>query len=187
MRVIGGTLKSRRIDSPKGEEARPTSDRVRESLFSVIQDEVEDSCALDLFSGPGTLGIEAISRGASFVTFVEKSRKVAEVLQANLESLGIADRGLVKVADVFKTVRDMSRNRANFGLVFMDPPYATGMAGEALRLVSEGGIVADDGLIVVEHAKAEPVEGLVEGLTLLRVLDFGQTKVSIYRRDVCAR
>jgi 16S rRNA (guanine(966)-N(2))-methyltransferase RsmD len=187
MRVIGGKLRSRRIYSPKGEEARPTSDRVRESLFSVIQGDVEDSCALDLFSGPGTLGIEAISRGASFVTFVEKSRKMATVLQRNLESLGITDRGLVKEADVFQAVRDMSRNGANFGLVFMDPPYSTGLAREALHLVAKGGIVAENGLVVVEHAKAEPLESPVKGLTRVRVLDFSPTHVSIYRRGVCAK
>lgn len=187
MRVIGGTLRSRKIKSPKGEEARPTSDRVRETLFSVIQSDVEGSCVLDLFAGPGTLGIEAISRGASFVTFVEMSPDVAKVLEANIEGLGIEEKSLVRREDGLKVLRDMTADNSTFGLIFMDPPYSAGLAGEALRLIAEGGIVAEDGLVVVEHSKEDSLGDPGGGLLVVRVLDFGGTHVAIYRREGCAR
>jgi len=187
MRIIGGTLRSRQIRSPEGKQARPTSDRVRESLFSVIGREVEDQCVLDLFAGPGTLGIEAVSRGASFVTFVEASERVSAVLRTNLRDLSIEEKASVKTGDVFDAVRGMSLRKAKFGLVFLDPPYSKGYAVRALRLVMESGIVPEDGMIVVEHSIREVMADPAVGFSLRKVLRFGETQVSIYRRQPCER
>jgi 16S rRNA (guanine(966)-N(2))-methyltransferase RsmD len=187
MRVTGGTLKSRQIRSPKGRSARPTSDRVRESLFAVIEGDVVDSCVLDLFAGPGTLGIEAISRGASFVTFVERSREVASVLRTNLRSLCIEDRASVRIEDSLEAVRRFSAGRASFGLVLLDPPYSVGLAAEALQRIMEGGIVTEGGVVAVEHSKRDSIQDSSVGFALDRVLEFGDTQVSIYRRKECGK
>lgn len=187
MRVISGLLRSRRIDSPKGRDVRPTSDRVRESLFSVIERDVQDACVLDLFAGSGALGIEAISRGASFVTFVELSPRVAGVLRENLRALEIEEKASVTVGDAMETVRDLSRRRARFGVVFMDPPYSRGLSAAASSAVAEGGILAEDGVMVVEHAKKDILEAPPGGFWLARFLEFGDTVVSIYRRNGCGK
>jgi 16S rRNA (guanine966-N2)-methyltransferase len=187
MRVIGGMLRSKRIRSPKGRDARPTSERVRESLFSVIEDFVVDSCVLDLFAGPGTLGIEAISRGASFVTFVESSEEVANVLRSNLRDLNIEEKASVETVDALEAARRMSGERAKFGLVFIDPPYSTRLAVEALRIIAEGGILAEGGLAAVEHSKRDSIGDPPGELILEKVLRFGDTQVSILRRVRCGQ
>jgi 16S rRNA (guanine(966)-N(2))-methyltransferase RsmD len=187
MRVIAGDLKSRVIKTPKGEKVRPTSDRVRESVFSVVGECVVDSCALDLFAGAGSLGIEAISRGASHVTFVESSPDVAKVLEYNTSQLKIEDRATVREGDVFKVLKGLSTRRARFGIVFMDPPYSKDLAHKGMEALSSSAVVADGGLVVVQHGKRDPLDEDYGELVLVRVLEFGETRVSIYRRGACER
>jgi 16S rRNA (guanine966-N2)-methyltransferase len=185
MRVIAGLFKSRTIRAPRGDEVRPTSDRVRESLFSILGGEIDGSSVLDLFAGAGTLGIEAISRGAEFVTFVEISSKVVGILKANLESLGIEDRTAVFAGDVFKTLEELSRRQARFGVVFIDPPYSRGIAQRAVGALARSGVVREGGTVVVEHESRGPLLEEYDGLKLSRRAKFGETAVSIYRRHEC--
>lgn len=185
IRIIAGTLKSRLMKAPRGSAVRPTSDRVRESLFSVLGDSAEDCCVLDLFAGAGSLGIEAISRGASHVTFVENSPQAVPILRENIRNLDIHDKTTVTEADVFSVLKGFSRMPARFGMVFMDPPYSEGLAHKAMEALAVSGVVAEEGIVVVEYRKTDLLQQTYGDLTLTRVLEFGDTRVSIYRREPC--
>jgi 16S rRNA (guanine966-N2)-methyltransferase len=154
-RVVAGTLGGRRLEVPKGRAIRPTSDRVREALFSTLGGRVVGATVLDLFAGTGALGIEALSRGATYATFVERDRAVARVLQANLEALGlVADVRVVAAARYADEVAADS-DAPFFDLVLCDPPYrapATDVVA-LLAALARGGHVAADAMMVVERPR----------------------------------
>lgn len=150
MRVIAGELKGRRILSPRGRDVRPTYDRVRESLFGILEPDIPGSLVLDLFAGSGSLGIEALSRGATEVVFVERSTAVLRVLEENITALGLEDRSFVLKGDALRLARDRRIPRAPFDLVFVDPPYSSGDAGRSLVLLPP--LLAPGALVVVEQA-----------------------------------
>ncbi|HEX4557546.1 MAG TPA: 16S rRNA (guanine(966)-N(2))-methyltransferase RsmD [Xanthobacteraceae bacterium] len=154
MRVVGGRLRGRTLAAPKGDAIRPTSDRLRESLFNILihayGDPVSDARVLDLFAGTGALGIEAISRGASFALFVDDGAEARALIRQNVDTLGLG-----AVTRVFR--RDATRLGAAhpvepFGLVFLDPPYRKTLAEPALASLRDGGWLAPDALVVVEEA-----------------------------------
>jgi 16S rRNA (guanine966-N2)-methyltransferase len=189
MRVIAGRLKGRRIGSPAGDGVRPTYDRVRESLFDILGPRVEGAAVLDLFAGTGALGIESLSRGAARVTFVEKDRRVAAALRDTLAALGVAGSAVVVTADAVSGVHGGLPGRP-FGLVFVDPPYQSGLAAAAVGALAAPGTLAPGALVVVEHASGDgPAEsgafaqtrreryGSTE-LTFLTVRDAQGTEVS---------
>ena len=154
MRIGGGRLRGRTLTAPKGNAIRPTSDRLRESLFNILihayGDPVGGARVLDLFAGTGALGIEAISRGASFALFVDDGAEARALIRQNVDTLGLG-----AVTRVFR--RDATRLGAAhpvepFGLVFLDPPYRKGLAAPALAGLRDGGWLAPDALVVVEEA-----------------------------------
>jgi 16S rRNA (guanine966-N2)-methyltransferase len=189
MRVIAGTLRRRTLEAPPGMATRPTSDRLRETLFNVLAPRIEGARFLDLYAGSGAVGIEAASRGADRVVLVERAAGALKILRANLESLGL--RGgvrveAVSVAAFLKKVRPESAGFA-FDVVFMDPPYeaedeyalALGLlGGDASRLL------ATDGLVIAEHRRKEKLgerHGLLERT---RVLEQGDAALSFYKTVV---
>jgi 16S rRNA (guanine966-N2)-methyltransferase len=154
-RVVAGRLGGRRLAVPRGGATRPTSDRVREALFSTLGDRVAGASVLDLYAGTGALGIEALSRGAASATFVERDRRVAAVLRRNLADLGLDAE--VHLAPVSRWVDALAPGRG-FDLVLCDPPYAAGVDEVAglLRRLAAGGHVAAGGTLVVERARHGP-------------------------------
>jgi len=155
MRVVGGRLRSRPIAGPKADGLRPTADRLREALFNILMhaygDPVTDARVLDLFAGTGALGIEAVSRGAAFVLFVDDGVEARALLRQNTETLGLGG-----TTRIFR--RDATRlgpvyPLEPFSLAFLDPPYRKGLAEKALIAAREGGWLKPDALIVVEEAK----------------------------------
>jgi len=166
MRIVGGTLSGRRLASPKSDAIRPTTDRARESLFNILEhsypDSIEGARVLDLFSGSGALGIEAISRGASYCLFVEEAPAARALVRENVESLGLQGR-----TRIFR--RDAAHlgpigTMQPFNLVFADPPYGRGLAEKAIASALAGGWLTDEALIVVEESAATPFrapEGVV--------------------------
>lgn len=174
MRVTGGNLRGRRIRVPPGAGVRPTSDRVRESLFGRLGD-LDGVRVLDLFAGSGALGIEALSRGASEAVFVERSDAVAAVLRANLEGLGLGERAQLLRADAAAGVRRLARQEDRFELALLDPPYRDAAALEqALRALVSSGILAPRATVMVEASKHAPPMA-VEGLTLVDERRYGDT------------
>jgi len=154
MRVVGGRLRGRNLAAPKGDAIRPTSDRLRESLFNVLAhaygDPVTGARVLDLFAGTGALGIEAISRGAAFTLFIDDGAEARALIRQNVDALGLG-----AVTRVFR--RDATRLGAAhpvepFSLAFLDPPYRKGLAAPALAAMRDGGWLTPDALVVVEEA-----------------------------------
>ncbi len=189
MRVVAGEFKSRRLQAPVGEHTRPTTDRVREAVYSSVISELGDlsaTCALDAFAGSGALGIEGLSRGLASCLFFETDRSARRVLQQNLDALGLEPpRAQVSPADVVRASEHPLRRGDPFGLVLLDPPYQSA-ATEACAFLSRlaaNGDLADGALVVYEHAldDADAVAeafAATDGFELLRQRRFGKTTVS---------
>ena len=156
MRVVGGKLRSRPLAGPKSNAVRPTSDRLREALFNILMhsygDPVTGARVLDLFAGTGALGIEAVSRGARFVLFVDNGAEARALLRNNVEALGLG--GVTKVYRRDATDPGPAHPVEPFSLVFLDPPYGKGLAEKALASLRDGGWLTPGALLVVEEAKA---------------------------------
>jgi 16S rRNA (guanine966-N2)-methyltransferase len=156
MRVVAGVYGGRRLTAPAGDETRPTSDRVREALFSVLGPSVQGARVLDLFAGSGALGIEALSRGAAEAVFVDRSRKAISAIDANLQALNIAAE--VRPMEARAALRAASARREAYDLVFLDPPYRR--AAELGRELSEGlaAVLAPGARVVTESDRRAPLE-----------------------------
>lgn len=186
MRIIGGSAKGRRLIAPGrqfGQAVRPTSDRAREALFNIIRNEVAGRPVLELFAGTGALGLEALSRGAASAVFIEGNRVVAELIQRNIDLCGFADRARVLVRDLANGVAFLTElaPAAGFGLVLLDPPYASGLAEKVLTELVLLDIVEDDGVVVAEAGRKEV---LPEQIGPLRCLDrrrYGEAVFWLYR------
>jgi 16S rRNA (guanine966-N2)-methyltransferase len=173
VRVVAGKHRGRRLRAPAGQATRPTADRVREALFSILGD-VEGLRVLDLFAGSGALGIEALSRGAASVTFVERSHRTADTIRANLEGLG--EDAEVAVRDALGWLRAAPPGSA-YDLVLVDPPYDS--AGRLAAPLSRAlpGVLAADGLIVSESDRREP---LLLDFPLVDERIYGDTRIAIH-------
>jgi 16S rRNA (guanine(966)-N(2))-methyltransferase RsmD len=161
MRVTGGTLGGRRLRAPPA-GVRPSSDRLRESLFAVLGD-LTGNAVLDLYAGTGALGIEALSRGACEVIFVERAPRSLAVLNENLEALALEPRCRVLREDAPRAVRRLGREGRRFGLVLLDPPYGSGEDERALEAIVAAGVLTPQGVVVVERSRRHllsPVAGL---------------------------
>jgi 16S rRNA (guanine966-N2)-methyltransferase len=158
VRVIAGRYGGRRLKAPAGEATRPTADRVREALFSILGDRVEDARVLDLFAGAGTLGLEALSRGAASATFVESAPRALDALRANLATLGTGEDAEVVRADVLRWLRAASGGARQYDLVFLDPPYRrAAVLGEPLSELLPA-VLAPGALVVAESDRRSPLE-----------------------------
>jgi 16S rRNA (guanine(966)-N(2))-methyltransferase RsmD len=181
LRVIGGTAKGRKLQRVPGTGTRPISDRAKESLFNLLGSDVEGAEVLDLFAGTGSVGIEAISRGAGRATFIESDRQAANVIQANLKTVGFAERGRVLRADVFIYLRNDPRQ--GFDYIHIAPPqYHNWWAGTLEALDTRPGWVNPDGVAV---AQIDPREFHPLALTALELVDqrtYGNTMLCFYER-----
>lgn len=159
---------------------RPTSDRVREALFSILGQRVVEARVLDAFSGSGALGLEALSRGAAEIVFVEADRVAAEILEQNVRELGVTDRCRIFRADVLATL-DGGAIGGSFDLVFADPPYGTDLAERFMERIGAGDWLSRRGWLIVEReAAAAPAEPAPEGLGHLRSARYGDTRLDLF-------
>lgn len=149
MRVIAGTARRLPLKTIPGDKTRPTTDRIKETLFNILQPEIADCRFLDLFSGSGAIGIEALSRGAAFAVFVEKNPKAAACIRENLEFTRLYDKGRIYKGDVMQILRTMGEVEP-FDLVFMDPPYGKSLERMALEILADSPLITDSTWIVVE-------------------------------------
>lgn len=183
MRVIAGQLKSRLIKSPKGVDLRPTSDRVKESLFGILAGSVIGKNVLDLFSGTGNLGIEALSRGAESCVFVDSNPRCTTAIKKNLEAFGIEEKGQVLLKDSFKFIRQAQADGLVFDLIFLDPPYYNNMTKKCLILLDNYNIINFSTTIITEHYKMDelPQPAELKELEICRQGKYGGTILSFYR------
>lgn len=178
LRIIGGFLKGRRLQSVEGLATRPTSDRLRESIFNILAAKARGAAVVDLFSGTGALGIEAISRGAEFAVFIENSRQALSVILKNLRSCGLEDRTRIFNWDVLQNLNCLKSSEHFFNLVFMDPPYGKDMIKPALFNLMRSQSLNHTAEIVVEHSPFEPIPEDLPGFSITRQRKYGKTLVS---------
>jgi len=186
MRVIAGSVRGHRLRGVRGRRVRPTADRVREGLFSMLQSRVDLDGArvLDLFSGTGALGIEALSRGAGETVFVEQGRAALPVLRANLEACGFGCRAEVRQQPVQRALRELEKAERDFDGVLLDPPYNRGLLASTLEVLAESALLRAGAWIVGEgHVDETPLHGY-ENLRLTRHRRYGKTCVVLYFREV---
>ena len=149
MRVIAGKARSLKLMTPPGMDTRPTTDRTKETLFNILQPEIGGARFLDLFSGSGAIGIEALSRGAAFAVFVEKDRAAAECIKKNLAFTKLGDNGQILRKDVGAALKSLEKGEP-FDLIFMDPPYGRGLERQVLEYLAHSSLLAEEGMVVVE-------------------------------------
>jgi 16S rRNA (guanine966-N2)-methyltransferase len=193
MRIIGGTFGSRPLVAPRGRATRPTSDRVREALFGILEsaEVVENAQVLDLYSGTGALALEALSRGAAHATLVESSREALDAIRTNVATLGVAERTKIVAGDVLKAVRHLAPS-APFDLVLADPPWALvddGIALKALASLLRTHAVGPRTWIVLEHSSrtTPPASSEDGGLAPFDTRRYGDTALTFYKPDILVR
>ncbi len=179
MRVIAGTARSRRLEALPGLDTRPTTDRVKESVFNVIQFDIEGRRALDLFAGTGQLGIEALSRGAAFCDFVDSAPAALRVVQKNVKTCGFEARAACHGRDF---AAFLSWAGEKYGLIFLDPPYASGNLERALEMIAAIDIVVENGIIVCESPADHTLPDLPAPYEKGREYRCGAVKFTLYRR-----
>ncbi len=179
MRIIAGSLKGRRLATIKG-RMRPTSAKVREAIFNILGPVVLEAKVLDLFAGTGALGLEALSRGAHAVVFVEEHPASLAVLRRNMEKLGLVDRVEVLPLPVKAGLKKLASRQATFDLVFLDPPYGGGLAAATLSDLAVAHILSPSAWVVAEHSRREALPETIDALELAEVRRYGDTQVAFY-------
>ena len=179
MRIIAGKKRGMKLLGFEGESIRPTTDRVKENIFNMIAPYVADAVVLDLFAGTGALSLEAISRGAAKAVLCEQSASSQKIIRQNLSKTGFSEACTLICGDCFTYLAKCSQK---FTLIFLDPPYNTGLLEKALHGIARCGCLADGGLVVAECDGPERPEA-VEGLTLVKERKYGRTYILIYTLD----
>ncbi len=179
-RVIAGIAGGVPLKAPPGDKTRPTTDRVKESVFNMLQGEMEGRVVLDLFAGSGGLGIEALSRGAESAVFVDLDKSVCDIIHGNLAKTGLSGKAQVMRMEIGDAVRSLAANGRKFTLLFADAPYRCDFVLKTLLLVDENDIMGSDGMAVVEHHQDETPPETVGAWQLRRRREYGETVFSIY-------
>ncbi len=192
MRITGGRFRGRTLKHPRTRTVRPTSDKVREALFQILSNHLGQDwtvfSVLDLFAGSGSLGLEALSRGARHVTFIDSDQRSLDTIAVNLSAFGMSGQKarLVRARiDSRGFAKRLSSLGGPYRLIFADPPYSTGLSAKVLRLVADTGTLADGGIMAIEAFKSEGLPGGIERKGIcLEVIDkrvYGQTMIRLYR------
>lgn len=183
MRIITGKLKGMNLFSPKNMDVRPTADRVKESVFNILGNYFYEAKVLDLFAGSGNLGLEAWSRGATEVHFVDQSQQSLQLLRRNLEKARLENDVYIHKGDAINIIKKLFNNQHKFDYIFCDPPYNKGYVRNALINVTQYDILSENGMIIVEHNKDEVIDlSVVYKLKLVRIEKYGDTHVSFLKK-----
>ena len=177
MRVITGSARGRRLRELEGLETRPTTGKVKEALFSVIQFDIEGRRVLDLFAGTGQLGIECLSRGAAEAVFAERRPDALKLIRENLKVTELSDRARVVAGD---SLEFLSTTKEKYDIILLDPPYNKGLLDECFRLIAENELLTEDGVIVAEHRREEKMPEELHGFQKQKERRYGIVMLSIY-------
>lgn len=183
MRVITGKARGVQLKTPEGLTTRPTTDRVKEALFSIIQFDIPTARVLDLFGGTGQLGIEALSRGAKSAVFVDAGEPACRLIKENLKRTKLESDAKVIRADYLDYLDYLKRCRETFDIIFLDPPYAEVFLENALKCIAEIDILQTDGIIVTERPLGKELPWEFEGFTRSKDYKYGKTILTIYRKN----
>ena len=177
MRVITGTAGGRRLKTPENYDIRPTTDKVKESVFNIIQFDIEGRRVLDLFAGTGQMGIECLSRGAASCVFVDKDREAVRIVKDNLKTCGF--RATVVQEDAIAFLKSCGK----FDIIFIDPPYDAKLYEPALKIINLVDILSESGIIVCEARREEPLPAMTPPYYLRREYDYGRIKICVYSKE----
>ncbi len=180
MRVVAGKAKGVVLKTPEGMQTRPTADRVKEALFSILQFDLPGTTVLDLFGGTGQLGIEAISRGAKSAVFVDAGDAPCKLIKENLRRAKMEAEGRVVRADYLQF---LSQCREKFDIIFLDPPYAEVFLENSIKKISEIDILQSGGIIVAERPVEKPLDIQISGFSRSKDYKYGRTLLTLYRKD----
>lgn len=183
MKVLTGALRGQKLLFKPNAHLRPTSDKTRKAIFDILRGALEGARVLDLFSGTGALGIEALSSGASAVTFVELDRVQSSRITENLKQLKLLDRSTVITAEVFTALKNFSKAETRFDLIFADPPYEEGLGRRVAQVLSASTILAVGGILVLECQRNEEMLEREGSLKMVKSSVYGDSKVVIYSRN----
>ncbi|SHE60496.1 16S rRNA (guanine(966)-N(2))-methyltransferase RsmD [Clostridium fallax] len=181
MRIIAGKARGRKLLSPDTYETRPTLDRVKESMFSIIQGYIPDATVIDVFAGTGSLGLEAASRGAKEVFLVDKSPVTFPNLKKNIENLKFQDFCHALHTDAYSALKSLADKGKKFDVIFIDPPYLKDMIPEAVKIIEDRNILQEDGIIVTKIDTSEEIFQGTEKIKLYDTRKYGNTTVCFYR------
>jgi 16S rRNA (guanine(966)-N(2))-methyltransferase RsmD len=177
LRIIAGDFKGRRLFAPKDSRVRPTTDKVKESIFNLVAPYLEDAVVIDLFSGTGNLGLEALSRGASRCYFGDKSRESLDLTRQNIAHCRAQDQSVPILGEYDHVLRKV---REHADLIILDPPYKEGLMEDCIKLISELSLLAADGVIVAEHGAKDPLPDELSGFVKIKEKTYGTIAISIY-------
>ena len=180
MRIISGSKKGYKLKSPKGLDTRPTQDRIKESLFSILGDIRIEAKVLDLFAGSGGIGIEFLSRGAGECYFIDNSLSSIKTINENLYETNLNSKSYVYKNDVFKAIKILGKKNIRFDYIFMDPPYEKGLVLETLKIVCENNILEDRGIIIAEHESKLMIDKSVFCLNEVDKRFYGDKAITFY-------
>jgi 16S rRNA (guanine(966)-N(2))-methyltransferase RsmD len=180
LRVISGVAKGFKLKVTKGLKTRPTTDRVKETVFNIIRNGIQDAKFLDLFAGSGSLGIESLSRGADRGYFIDKSPDCIGIIKENLNFTKLAESAQVYCSDYRIALKKIAEKNEQFDLIFIDPPYNMGFVADSVRLIEEYDILKQDGTIIIERSKTESVNP--KHLRTVRESSFGETTITLLKK-----
>jgi 16S rRNA (guanine966-N2)-methyltransferase len=181
MRIIAGALKGRRLVTPKGDTTRPTADQVRIALMDTLTPRLDGARVLDLFAGAGGVGLEALSRGAGEVTFVERDARAVAALRDNVAALGAGKAATVRRGDVLRELQALYQAGERFDIVFLDPPYDAGLVDTTLEALGGGGLLLAEAWVIAQHFTKRPPAERIGALLSFRTRRFGETTLTFYR------
>ena len=183
MRIIGGTLRGRRLSPVKGDKQRPTLDQVREALFNILGGDCSGERVLDLFAGTGALGLEALSRGAASCLFVDRDGRALARIKDDLTRFGLEEQGTILRAAFPGGIKKAPRIPEGYSLIFLDPPYFKGFVALTLKALADGNLISTQGRVIVEHHIKEEVPGQCGGLILTDRRCYGDTCLAFYAKE----
>lgn len=179
MRVITGSARGRRLKEPTGNDIRPTTDQVKESVFNILQFDIEGRTMLDLFGGTGQMGIEALSRGAKRVTFVDSSQTSVKLIRDNLKTVGFENNADVIQGDSVRFLDSCGK----YDIIYIDPPYASELYGEVLNKINKIDILKDNGIIVCESLYGAELPQMVSPYRMKNTRKYGKIAITVYTKD----
>ncbi len=182
MRIIAGSAKGKRLKCREGFDTRPTTDRVKESLFSIIAPYVEGAVVLDLFSGTGNIALESLSRGAKKAVMVEKDKEALRVIIENVNNLGFEDRCRAYRNETLRALEILGKKKEKFSIIFLDPPYKDNTCTKIVKKIGEVGVLKENGLIIAEHHILEDMEEIVGEFKKIDERRYGKKELSFYTR-----
>lgn len=183
MRVISGKIRGLKLNSPKNDDVRPTTDRVKESLFNIISPYIMDSDILDLFAGIGSLGIECLSRGANKCIFVDNSNESINIVKSNIKKARVENESIVLNLDFKSAINSLSLRNQKFDVIFVDPPYYKNMFNNVLNGIDHNNLLKRDGIIVVEHDTEDKFPDNIGRLYKSRDRKYGNTTLTFYKME----